>query len=279
MAKVAVRHDRMTSNLSAARLRSKKRTRDISKSVVGGLLLLLVGQVTAALYLSPMFAVSSSTVSVKASPLCTESEIRSLIQPDLPRSVMRLPISRWSDALENLPVVKSATITTGFPNRLNIVVKDRQPQLVSDLGVIGRCTLDTDLVPFRLAGDADQKLPKLVLQSDIANQEFGVCVADDDAQVAGIQTILKWLGEHPDVAASSLNIQNKHLAFVIQPSNVNVLLGTPRRLREKLDSLEILIDKRPDLLTSHKYSAVNLFSDEYPALVTRSNSVDKSAVP
>jgi hypothetical protein len=279
MAKVAVSHDRVTSNLSAGRLRPKKRTRDISKSVVGCLLLLLVGQVIAALYMSPIFAVTPSTVNVKASPLCTETEIRSLIQPDLPRSVIRLPIARWSDALRNLPVVKSATISTGFPNRLNIVVKDRQPQLVSDLGVLGRCILDADLVPFRLAGDADQKLPKLVLQSDVADQEFGVCVADDDAQVAGIQTILKWLGEHPDVTASSLNIQNKHVAFVIQPSNVNVLLGTPRRLREKLDSLEILIEKRPDLVTSHKYSAVNLFSDEYPALVSRSNPVDKSAVP
>jgi cell division septal protein FtsQ len=278
MAKVAVHHDRVTSNLSAARLRSKKRTRDISKSVVGGLFLLLGGQVVAALYMSPIFAVSASTVSVKASPLCTESQIRSLIQPDLPQSVVRLPLARWSDALGNLPVVKSATITTGFPNRVNIVVKDRQPQVVSELGVIGRCTLDADLIPFRLAGEADQKLPNLVLQSDVTNPEFGVSVADK-AQVAGIQTILKWLGEHPDVAASSLTIQNKNLSFVVQPSNVNVLLGTPRRLREKLDSLEVLIEKRPDLLTSHKYSAVNLFSDEYPALVSRSNPVDKSAVP
>jgi len=278
MAKVAVRHDRVTSNLSAARLRSKKRTKDMSKSVVACLVLLLAGQVVAALYMSPMFAVTSSTVSVKASPLCTESEIRSLIQADLPRSVMRLPIARWSDALGNLPVVKSVTITTGFPNRLNIVVKDRQPQLVSDLGDIGRCALDSELVPFRLAGDGDNKLPNLQLQSDITNPGFGISVADK-VQVAGIQTILKWLGEHPDVTASSLNIQNKHVSFVIQSSNVNVLLGTPRRLREKLDSLEILIEKRPDLLTSHKYSAVNLFSDEYPALVTRSNPVDKSAVP
>ena len=95
----------------------------------------------------------------------------------------------------------------------------------------------------------------------------------------GVQTITKWLSEHPEIAASSINIQNNHLAFVISKSNVNVLLGTPRRLIEKLDSLQILVEKRPDLLTSRKYSAVNLFSDEYPALVVRSESAEKSAVP
>jgi hypothetical protein len=242
------------------------------------LVILLVAQATAALYFSPIFAVSSATLSVHASPLCTESEIRNLIQPDLPRSIMRLPASRWSDALGNIPVVKSAVITTSFPNRLNIVVKDRQPRLVSDLDGLGPIVLDAELVPFRSVVDGDDGLPNLILQSGLPNPVMGVCVAEK-AQVAGIQTIMKWLAGHPNVGVASLNIQNKHLAFVIKPSNVNVLLGTPRRLQEKLDSLEILIEKRPEILTSHKYSAVNLFSDEYPALVTRSNSVDKSAVP
>jgi hypothetical protein len=278
MAKVAVRHDRIASNSSASRLRTKKRTSDVSKSVVSALILVLVGQAGAALYFSPIFAVSPATVSVQASPLCTESEIQRLIQPDLPRSIMRLPTSRWSDALENITVVKSALITTRFPNRLTIVVKDRQPQLVCNLDGLGPHVLDADLVPFRSVVDGDDRLPVLSLQSNIDTPELGVCVADK-AQVMGIQIILNWLTNHPKVAVSSLNIQNKHLAFVIKSSNVNVLLGTPRRLEEKLDSLEVLIDKRPDLLTSRKYSAVNLFSDEYPALVTRSNSVEKSAVP
>ena len=278
MAKVAVRHDRLTRNVSTSRLRTKKRTSDVSKSVVTCLVILLVAQATAALYFSPIFAVSSATFSVHASPLCTESEIRNLIQPDLPRSIMRLPASRWSDALGNIPVVKSAVITTSFPNRLNIVVKDRQPRLVSDLDGLGPIVLDAELVPFRSVVDGDDGLPNLILQSGLPNPVMGVCVAEK-AQVAGIQTIMKWLAGHPNVGVASLNIQNKHLAFVIKPSNVNVLLGTPRRLQEKLDSLEILIEKRPEILTSRKYSAVNLFSDEYPALVTRSNSVDKSAVP
>jgi hypothetical protein len=138
--------------------------------------------------------------------------------------------------------------------------------------------LDGELVPFRNATAEDEGLPKLVLQSEDANPEFGVCVTDA-AQVMGVQTITKWLSEHPEIAASSINIQNNHLAFVISKSNVNVLLGTPRRLIEKLDSLQILVEKRPDILTSRKYSAVNLFSDEYPALVVRSESAEKSAVP
>ena len=278
MAKVVVRQDRISSNLSAARLRTKKRGRDLSKSVVAGLITLLLVQGAAALYLSPVFAVSSESLSVTASPLCTESEIRNLIQPELPKSIMRLPTSRWSDALGNIPAVKSAQISIGFPNKLNVVVVDRQARLVSDLGSLGNCVLDGELVPFRNATAEDEVLPKLVLQSEDANPEFGVCVTDA-AQVMGVQTITKWLSEHPEIAASSINVQNNHLAFVISKSNVNVLLGTPRRLIEKLDSLQILVEKRPDLLTSRKYSAVNLFSDEYPALVVRSESAEKSAVP
>ena len=278
MAKVVVRQDRISSNLSAARLRTKKRGRDLSKSVVAGLITLLLVQGAAALYLSPVFAVSSESLSVTASPLCTESEIRNLIQPELPKSIMRLSTSRWSDALGNIPAVKSAQISIGFPNKLNVVVVDRQARLVSDLGSLGKCVLDGELVPFRNATAEDEGLPKLVLQSEDVNPEYGVCVTDA-AQVMGVQTITKWLSEHPEIAASSINVQNNHLAFVISKSNVNVLLGTPRRLVEKLDSLQILVEKRPDLLTSRKYSAVNLFSDEYPALVVRSESAEKSAVP
>jgi hypothetical protein len=278
MAKVVVRQDRISSNLSAARLRTKKRSRDLSKTVVAGLITLLLVQGASALYLSPLFAVSVESLDVKASPLCTESEIRNLIQPELPRSIMRLPTSRWSDALGNIPAVKSAKITISFPNKLNVIVVDRQARLVSELGSLGKCVLDGDLVPFRTAVPADDLLPSLILQSENFKPDFGVCVADG-AQVAGVHTLTKWLNDHPDVSAASINIQNNHLAFVISKSNVNVLLGTPRRLREKLDSLAILVEKRPDLLTSRKYSAVNLFSDEYPALVIRSESAEKSAVP
>jgi len=278
MAKVVVRQDRISSNLSAARLRTKKRSRDLSKTVVVGLITLLLVQGASALYLSPIFAVSSESLFVKASPLCTESEIRNLIQPELPKSIMRLPTSRWSDALGNIPAVKTANITIGFPNKLNVVVVDRQASLVSDLGSMGECVLDGELVPFRNADEGDDLLPTLVLQSENFKPNFGVCVAEQ-AQVAGIQTITKWLSDHPDVSATSINIKDNHLAFVISKSKVNVLLGTPRRLREKLDSLAVLVEKRPDLLTSRKYSAVNLFSDEYPALVIRSESSVKSAVP
>lgn len=278
MAKVAVRQDRMTNNISTSKLRTKKRSRDVSRTVVAGLVAVMIVQAVAALYLSPIFAVTHDSVTVKASPLCTESQIRSFIQPDLPRSILRLPVARWTDAICNLPVVKSAKITTSFPNRIFVEVKDRQPLLVSDLGMLGSCVLDSDLVPFRLAEPTDVTLPSLVVQSGEVKPELGVSISDT-AHVTGVKTIMKWLNHHRDISVASLNIQNQHLSFTLKPSNVTVLLGTPRRLDEKLDSLEILIEKRPELLSSRKYAAVNLFSDEYPALVLRSNSVEKSAVP
>ena len=278
MAKVAVRQDRMTNNISTSKLRTKKRSRDVSRTVVAGLVAVMIVQAVAALYLSPIFAVTHDSVTVKASPLCTESQIRSFIQPDLPRSILRLPAARWTDAICNLPVVKSAKITTSFPNRIFVEVKDRQPLLVSDLGMLGSCVLDSDLVPFRLAEPTDVTLPSLVVQSGEVKPELGMSISDT-AHVTGVKTIMKWLNHHRDISVASLNIQNQHLSFTLKPSNVTVLLGTPRRLDEKLDSLEILIEKRPELLSSRKYAAVNLFSDEYPALVLRSNSVEKSAVP
>lgn len=278
MAKVAVRQDRMTNNISTSKLRTKKRSRDVSRTVVAGLVVVMIVQAVAALYLSPIFAVTHDSVTVKASPLCTESQIRSFIQPDLPRSILRLPVARWTDAICNLPVVKSAKITTSFPNRIFVEVKDRQPLLVSDLGMLGSCVLDSDLVPFRLAEPTDVTLPSLVVQSGEVKPELGMSISDT-AHVTGVKTIMKWLNHHRDISVASLNIQNQHLSFTLKPSNVTVLLGTPRRLDEKLDSLEILIEKRPELLSSRKYAAVNLFSDEYPALVLRSNSVEKSAVP
>lgn len=278
MAKVAVRQDRMTSNISASKLRTKKRSRDISRTVVTGLVAVVLVQAVAALYLSPIFAVTPDAVTVKASPLCSEAQIRSFIQPDLPRSIVRLPVARWTDAICNLPVVKSAKITTSFPNRIFVEVKDRQPLLVSELGMLGSCVLDSDLVPFRLAEPTDVSLPSLVVQSGEVKPELGVSISDT-AHVNGVKAIMKWLNDHRDISVASVNIQNQHLSFIMKPSNVTVLLGTPRKLDEKLDSLEILIEKRPDLLSSRKYAAVNLFSDEYPALVLRSNSGEKSAVP
>jgi len=150
--------------------------------------------------------------------------------------------------------------------------------MVSDLGILGSCVLDSDLVPFRTVEPTDDSLPTLVFQSSEVKPELGVSITDA-SQINGVKTIMKWLNEHSDISVAALNIQNQHLSFVMKPSNVTVLLGTPRRLDEKLDSLEILIVKRPDLLSSRKYAAVNLFSDEYPALVIRSSSGDKSAVP
>lgn len=278
MAKVAVRQDRMTSNVSASKLRTKRRSRDVSRTVVTGLVFVMIAQAVAALYLSPIFAVTPDAVTVKASPLCSETQIRSFIQPDLPQSIVRLPVSRWTDAICHLPVVKSANIKTSFPNRISVEVADRQPMLVSNLGVLGSCVLDGDLVPFRSAEPTDTALPSLVVQSGDVKPELGVSISDA-AHVNGVRTIMKWMSNHRDVSVASLNIQNQHLSFTLMPSNVAVLLGTPRRLEEKLDSLEILVEKRPDLLSSRKYAAVNLFSDEYPALVLRSNSVEKSAVP
>ncbi len=278
MARVAVRQDRVNSNLSATRLRTKKRKRDISKTVVGVLISVLIAQAIAALYYSPFFAVTAETVTVKSTPLCPDSIVRSLVQPDLPRSVVRLPVQRWNDALENIPAVKSASIVIRFPNRLNVRIVERLPCLNADLGTLGMCVLDSDLIPFRVAESGDNNLPTVRLQSADVVPELGTSIGDK-AQVAGVNVILEWMSNHPNIAVSSINIQNKHLAFTFRSSDVNVLLGTPRRLEEKLASLDILLNKRPELLTSRKYSSVNLFSDEYPALVFRSNTSNKIAVP
>lgn len=278
MARVAVRQDRVNSNLSATRLRTKKRKRDISKTVVGVLISVLIAQAIAALYYSPFFAVTAETVTVKSTPLCPDSIVRSLVQPDLPRSVVRLPVQRWNDALENIPAVKSASIVIRFPNRLNVRIVERLPCLKADLGTLGMCVLDSDLIPFRVAESGDNNLPTVRLQSADVVPELGTSIGDK-AQVAGVNVILEWMSNHPNIAVSSINIQNKHLAFTFRSSDVNVLLGTPRRLEEKLASLDILLKKRPELLTSRKYSSVNLFSDEYPALVFRSNTSNKIAVP
>lgn len=278
MAKVAVRHDSVSSNASAARLRTKKRARDVSKTVVVGLLGILVAQAVAALYFSPVFAVRPDTLAVRATPLCSESDVRSLINADLPRSVMQLPTQRWVDALETIPAVKSATITTRFPNRVNVSIMERQACLQANLGELGSCVLDQDLIPFRVVEAKDASLPIVDFQSIETSPSLGASLIDK-TQVDAVQTILKWISRHADISITSIKIQNKHLAFTIKASNVNVMLGTSRRLTEKLDSLEVIIKKRPDLLTSHKYAAVNLFSDEYPALVLRSTSSDKLAVP
>ena len=278
MAKVAVRNERMSNSASASKLRTKKRSRDMSRTVVAGLVALLIIQMVAALYLSPMFSVTPNSVTIRSSPLCSEAQIRSLIQPDLPRSIVRLPVARWKDAICNIPVVKSTVIKSVFPNRVVVELRDRHPVMVSDLGILGSCVLDSDLVPFRTVEPTDDSLPTLVFQSSEVKPELGVSITDA-SQINGVKTIMKWLNEHSDISVAALNIQNQHLSFVMKPSNVTVLLGTPRRLDEKLDSLEILIVKRPDLLSSRKYAAVNLFSDEYPALVIRSSSGDKSAVP
>ncbi len=278
MAKVAARQERFTSGVSASKLRTKKRSRDFSRTIVTTLSASIIAQAIAALYLSPFFSVTTESVSIRASPLCSEAQVRSLIHADLPRSIVRIPAQRWKDALSNLPAVKSATIRSSFPNRVSIEVRDRQPLLVSDLGLLGSCVLDSDLVPFRTVQPIDSTLPTLVVKDRKAAPELGVSVADT-AHVNGISTIMKWLRNHNDVSIAALTLHNQHLSFVIKPSNVTVMLGTPRRLDEKLASLDILLRKRPDLLSSRKYSAINLFSDEYPALVIRSNSGENSDVP
>lgn len=278
MAKVAARQERFTSSVSASKLRTKKRSRDFSRTIVTLLSASIIVQAIVALYLSPFFTVTTESVSIRASPLCSEAQVRSLIQADLPRSIVRIPALRWNDALSNLPSVKSATIRSSFPNGVSIEVRDRQPLLVSDLGLLGSCVLDSDLVPFRTVQPTDSTLPTLVVKDRKAAPELGVSVADS-AHVNGISTIMKWLRNHNDVSIAALTLQNQHLSFVMKPSNVTVMLGTPRRLDEKLATLDILLRKRPDLLSSRKYSAVNLFSDEYPALVIRSNSGEISDVP
>lgn len=109
--------------------------------VGGGTLAVVAFAVHAYLSTSPRFTLTDR-LTVQGGAHVPRERLAQVFAPDLGRSVFEVPLDRRRAELTALPWVQAAYVVRGWPNRLRVLVSERQPvafvRLGSGLGLIDR---------------------------------------------------------------------------------------------------------------------------------------------
>ena len=261
--------------MAGPRLRTVRKQRDWSVVVVCALSLSICLQCVAAAIWSPLCQVTPASVQVNVSSHYRRLEILALIERDLPISIARVPSDRWRKAIGAIPWVRDVTIKVIPPKTVGIHVTDRIGYAKVQGAQGDFVVVDSGLVPFNLVQAADQNLPviKLLQYGDLSTFEPGRRLLSE-SRLQVVSTIREWLNRNPAITDSIIIMRNDSTRLVLSHSATDVLLGSSRRLSEKLATLGILIANDPEIVKSRKYLKINLYSDEFPALVKRTDAVN-----
>lgn len=257
------------------RLRTVKKQREWSFLVVCILSFCICVQCVAAALWSPLCRVTPESVQINVSPQYTREEVLALIERDLPISIARVPINRWRKAIGAIPFVKDVKIKLIPPKTVDIHLMDRNGYAKVQGSQGGLVVVDSGFVPFSLAQHEDKTFPvvKLLQYGDLSTFEPGRRLLSE-SRLQVVSTIREWLNRNTAITDSIIIMRNDNTRIVLSHSGTDVLLGSSRRLSEKLATLGILIANDPEIVKSSKYLKINLYSDEFPALVKRTDAVN-----
>lgn len=108
--------------------------------VGGGTLAIVAFGVHTYLTTSPRFSLTD-TLSIQGTAHVPQERLAQVFAADLGRSVFEVPLRRRRAELTALPWIQSAYVVRGWPNRLRVLVNEREPvafvRLGSGLGLIG----------------------------------------------------------------------------------------------------------------------------------------------
>ncbi|HYM09600.1 MAG TPA: FtsQ-type POTRA domain-containing protein, partial [Bryobacterales bacterium] len=127
--------------------------------VAGGTLSIVAFGVHTYLTTSPRFSLTD-TLAVQGSAHVPRERLAQVFAADLGRSVFEVPLDRRRAELAALPWVQSAYVVRGWPNRLRVLVSEREPVAFARLGS-GLGLIDRDGVLMPILGGAKFRFPVL----------------------------------------------------------------------------------------------------------------------
>ena len=271
-----VRHGAATrARQRAKRLANRKRT-DWGKVLLRGARFVLCGEVLAALVFSPRLWVKSVVVAGNATVPTATITKRLAIAPRTNTLRALWERSRFVAALRAEPTVEAATVKPVFPDGLSVVVTERKAfaAVQFDCAPGQWYTLDKNRVPFRVfKGAPEAGLPQVTVATAPligAKPVLGsVCNAPG---LSDVGTCLAWASAQGDnFPVQKIAVDRAGKLCLNREGDVAVLLGPGLELREKLQTLSLLLTKRADLCGSapSTIAKVNLFAYDAPALVPR----------
>ncbi|MBC8141801.1 MAG: FtsQ-type POTRA domain-containing protein [Armatimonadetes bacterium] len=276
---------------SATRARQKAKHQANRKHVDWGKILLRGATVVLCAELLATFAFSPrlwvQTVSMRGNATVPTERLTKrlalLPRTNLLRTLWERP--RLVAALRAEPTVASATIAPVFPNGLAVSVTERVPfAAVQFDSAPGKWyTMDKNRVPFRVFDGAPESgLPLVMVATMPGSAKPTLGKTGDAPGLSEAYTCIAWTAKQGgNFPVQKITVDNAGKLCLNRAGDVTVMLGPGLELREKLQTLSLLLDKRADLRgsASTDVAKINLLAYDAPALVPRPDSLMGDATP
>lgn len=260
-----------------AALRRNRRRKNIPRALLLFASGVLVVECAAALLLSPRLWIRQVTVEGNTTVPTARLLSRLNVRPQT--NLIRLPVGRLRAAALAEPAVEVAEIRRGLtPPTVTLIVRERQPWASVRVGEDTCYTIDRHLVAFRKGALPEPGLPVIELT---ARTEMLPVTLGKQMIAPGLSDTHKcllWAAARPDFPLAKVSIDPAGKLCLNRIGGVRVLLGSGMDLAEKLNTLERLLERRPDLREGDatQVASVNLFAYDAPAILPRSEA-DKQA--
>lgn len=217
------------------------------------------------------------TVAVQGQQAISEEWILGQMKAGKGKNLFLAPVGKLEQALLKEPTFEKVAVRRVWPDKLVAQVTERQPWASVQLPD-GRCyTIDEKLVPFRKTEKPEKGLPHLLLSTQPSKAEAVTLGKTMTASgLSEVYRCLAWADERPDFPVESVTIDPTGKLCLNRKGGVQVRLGSELDLDRKLETLDLLIARRPDLKASAEIAYVNLFAFDAPAVMPRVVSPSQS---
>ncbi len=260
----------MTLAQSAERYRNRRR-RNYARIALRLSLLVLAGVCAAAVLFSPHLWVR--VVQVEGVQTLPARRVVERMGLQRRTNIVSLPAARMQRAVEQEPVVASATLRRLLPDYLLVSVRERQPWAVVKAGAV--CyTVDHTLVPFRKERMPEKGLPLIVWET-LTQPEVRLGKRIVSPDLAAATTCLLWAARQRNFPLSKIVVDRTGKLCLNRTGGAEIRLGSGMDLDKKLNVLALLLERRTDLKGGN-VAYVNLYAYDAPAILPRPASESSS---
>lgn len=210
------------------------------------------------------------TVAVQGQNAISEDWVLAQLNEGKGKNLFLAPVGKLEKALLREPTFEKVAVRRVWPNKLMAQVTERQPWASVQLPEGGCYTIDANLVPFRQTEQPEKGLPRLILsaQKD-TTQKVTLGKTMTAAGLSEVYRCLAWADTRSDFPVESVTIDPTGKLCLNRKGGVQVRLGSELDLDRKLETLDLLIARRPDLKASAEIAYVNLYAFDAPAVMPR----------
>ena len=260
---------------SRSRKRVKKQTAPTNRripnyrGIIGGIFVAAVFA-TAIGFLLKHPKLEIQSLAVQGQQAISEEWVLKQMKEAKGRNLFLAPVGKVEMALLKEPTFEKVAVRRVWPNKLVAQVTERQPWASVQLPDGGCYTIDEKLVPFRQTEKPEKGLPRLMLSTqEDRSKPVALGKTMTAAGLSEVYRCLAWADARADFPVESVSIDPTGKLCLNRKGGVQVRLGSELDLDRKLETLDLLIARRPDLKASAEIAYVNLYAFDAPAVMPR----------